>query len=409
MGDVGAVASASSKLEAGLITREEFRHILKVAGSADSSAAMSREKNPFSFNNFASDSDGASPAVACTPPTNGTTKTKDRKIKGERKKVKKKKSVAAADDDVDIFAEPTKPAEPNPFSFKAYDTTSPPADVPRAQQAPPLPSAHVSAPLSRSSSNGPLQPAVTTTNDSDMSSSESDGSDNAGPRLPSAADDDEDSWDSEDNDDSATLPRPKPQGVVTAAAGANIGGGNEGGIIARVKRRVTLLKQQLHAANEELRMSNEQHDMDMEDLRDENRTLRKEVKQLRAAANKAEKKASAASSQLRRRTEDEQKEAAVLEDFTQRVEQNLEQTTKRAVEAEAQVAKLREDLKKYKGMDLSQGAMNQIKSASLQLKTLSQTSEKSLQDLIAGAKTLTYVSEILSCAEKLAEVDSDSG
>jgi hypothetical protein len=44
----------------------------------------------------------------------------------------------------------------------------------------------------------------------------------------------------------------------------------------------------------------------------------------------------------------EQKEAAVLEDFTQRVEQNLEQTTKRAVEAEAQVAKLREDLKKYK-------------------------------------------------------------
>jgi hypothetical protein len=246
----------------------------------------------------------SSPAVACTPPTNGTTKTKDRKIKGERKKVKKKKSVAAADDDVDIFAEPTKPAEPNPFSFKAYDTTSPPADVPRAQQAPPLPSAHVSAPLSRSSSNGPLQPAVTTTNDSDMSSSESDGSDNAGPRLPSAADDDEDSWDSEDNDDSATLPRPKPQGVVTAAAGANIGGGNEGGIIARVKRRVTLLKQQLHAANEELRMSNEQHDMDMEDLRDENRTLRKEVKQLRAAANKAEKKASAASSQLRRRTEE---------------------------------------------------------------------------------------------------------
>jgi hypothetical protein len=38
----------------------------------------------------------------------------------------------------------------------------------------------------------------------------------------------------------------------------------------------------------------------------------------------------------------------VLEDFTQRVEKNLEQTTKRAAAAEAQVAALQAELKRYK-------------------------------------------------------------
>jgi uncharacterized protein with GYD domain len=56
-------------------------------------------------------------------------------------------------------------------------------------------------------------------------------------------------------------------------------------------------------------------------------------------------RASVRASPLPRR---EKKEAAVLEDFTQRVEKNLEQTTKRAAAAEAQVAALQAELKRYK-------------------------------------------------------------
>lgn len=224
-----------------------------------------------------------------------TTKASKRKGKEERR------TQSQAHDDVDIFAEPTK-VEPNPFSFKAYDATTPRTAVP-AQ--PVTAAATTTAP--RRAARGEGRPVVATgdDNDSDMSSSDSDASETAGsPRPPVAqatVSGDEDSWDSEDNDDGGTLPRPKA--VADSPIGVE-GGGGDGSIIARIKRRITLLKQQLAAANEELRMEREQHAMDMEDLRDENKALRKEVKQLRSAASKLEKKASSAESMLKRRTKE---------------------------------------------------------------------------------------------------------
>mmetsp|Transcript_24468 Transcript_24468/g.63784 ORF Transcript_24468/g.63784 Transcript_24468/m.63784 type:complete len:419 (-) Transcript_24468:2364-3620(-) len=412
--DVEAVTAASGKLAAGLITEKEYRHILKVAqkghspdglgGGGGGGSAMSQKDNPFSFNNF---DDSAAAGFAAAP----ADRPKEGKAKrGKGGKGKKKKAAGPSlDDDFDIFAETAPPSEHNPFSFKAYDAD---AEAPRAAE----PAAKPASPAQV----GPLPPmASMAADDSEMSSSDSDDTDDdAGgspqvaappppPKAPSPGADgsDDDSWDSEDNDDGGMLPRPRPAGAAPGGANGGAPAKSDGSVLHRVKRRIMLLKEQLDAKNRELVMAKEQYAMDTEDLREENRSLRKEVKQLRASAAKAEKKASAAASKLKKRAQFEQKEAAVLEDFTVRMEQNLEQTTTRAVAAEAKVADLTEQLERLKAAGVSQGAMSQIKAASRQLKSFSETSEKALKDLMSGAKSLIYVAEILECAEKLAEIE----
>ena len=79
----------------------------------------------------------------------------------------------------------------------------------------------------------------------------------------------------------------------------------------------------------------------------------------------------------------------------------MEQTTARAIAAEAKVVDLTAQLERFKAGGLSQGATKQVKSASHQLSELAKTSRASLEQLLEGAKTLGYVSQILACAEKV--------
>ena len=143
----------------------------------------------------------------------------------------------------------------------------------------------------------------------------------------------------------------------------------------------------------------------------------------------------------------EQQEAEVLEDFTERVQQNLERTTNRALAAEAKVAQLTAQLNQMQvrpccppripaipmrvnppparqpkarwsiifaahpfsffrpqSQNLSQGALGQVQAANRHLETLSKESEAALRKLCEGVQTFNTISQILTSLDKVNEM-----
>ena len=100
-----------------------------------------------------------------------------------------------------------------------------------------------------------------------------------------------------------------------------------------------------------------------------------------------------------------QKEAEVLEDFTARVETNLQNSTARAVAAEQQVAMLQQEnnrlMQELQSNTLQGGAVEQVHAASMHLKRLAEDSEKAIRDLCKGVGTLQHVSDLLRSLDKI--------
>ena len=126
-------------------------------------------------------------------------------------------------------------------------------------------------------------------------------------------------------------PPPKPAAAAAAAAAAPR---TAGSVIERIKRKTALLQGQLEAARRELGMAREEHELEQAELADENEQLRRRLAKAEAARAKADKAQRSAEAKLSRRKQNERQEAEVLEDFTSRMERNLEAALARAPAAQ---------------------------------------------------------------------------
>ncbi|MGH0152431.1 UNVERIFIED_CONTAM: hypothetical protein FKN15_022821 [Acipenser sinensis] len=81
-----------------------------------------------------------------------------------------------------------------------------------------------------------------------------------------------------------------------------------------------------------------------EKVKEENAQLRKQIKELQKISKAQKQKATYLADELQKRTIKEEKEAQALESMVQSVEQNLELMTKRAVKAENNVVKLKQEI-----------------------------------------------------------------
>uniref|UniRef100_A0A8C0IL62 Endosome-associated-trafficking regulator 1 n=1 Tax=Chelonoidis abingdonii TaxID=106734 RepID=A0A8C0IL62_CHEAB len=119
----------------------------------------------------------------------------------------------------------------------------------------------------------------------------------------------------------------------------------------------------------------------------------------------------------------EQKEAQDLEAMVQHVEQNLQLMTKRAVKAENNIIKLKQEnallqvqLKNYKtenealktGQSASLAVVKQNADTALQnLLRVITNSRSSIKQLVSGAETLQVVAELLKSIDRISEISDD--
>ena len=130
-------------------------------------------------------------------------------------------------------------------------------------------------------------------------------------------------------------PAPAPAPVPVSSPTAGNPGAAKPSAIQRIKRRMELMEEQLASTQKQLVLEREEHEMDVAELKEQSATLQLQLQKAVLESKKAGKKAAAAEASLAGRKQSEQKEAKMLEDFTARVEKNLEQTTARANAAEA--------------------------------------------------------------------------
>lgn len=288
-----------------------------------------------------------------------------------------------------------KGEQQNPFGFNAFVANkpgvSPSAPAPQgaaSDESPTVIQQNSQENVQRPSSTHapPPLPSENTSDASSMSDSASSGSD-----LDS---------DSDDGDGGGLPPLPTPAAQDTGSSSKGDGGGS---ILSRLKRRMTLLNQQLVAAKGELAMAKEQNELDTFELREENASLKKQLRKAKSALQMAEKAAAQSEAALARRRDSERKEAEVLEDFTARIQHNLEQSTARAMAAEQKVASLQAEVNRLQGNNLSGGALGQVRQASKHLDELSKDSEAALRKLCEGVKTFKLISDILQSCDRIEE------
>eukprot|EP00039_Didymoeca_costata_P020293 m.340769 g.340769 ORF g.340769 m.340769 type:complete len:398 (-) comp19515_c0_seq1:118-1311(-) len=390
--------------------------------------ASKKEANPFSFSNF------NKTTTTDVPFPEETNTKKEKKKNGKRSAKKPKKTstekLGTAASNPPPGSRIDKDEEENPFAFKNFEksSSSKPASQPSSKPATP-PSKNASPtvpivkesvpvdPLRRSSSTSvplvktsPFLSSSSSDDDDDevgvLGFTKSTGNNNA--RAPvktqhpsvalggSSSSSDSDS----DNEKPVTISKPK----ATEAKP-----GKPASIVERIKKRMALLEEQLTSSKRQIAMEREQHEMDIIELKEQNELLIAQAHKAKSSAKKAEKKAAAAESAYQKLKESEQQEAAVLEDFTERVGQNLERATARANKAEQQVASLSEEVNRLRAQlqnqSLSGSALEQANNASRQLNKLSVDSEKALRDLFKGIGTLQTVSQILASLGKVSPVD----
>eukprot|EP00041_Stephanoeca_diplocostata_P022765 m.545803 g.545803 ORF g.545803 m.545803 type:complete len:121 (+) comp22147_c0_seq46:142-504(+) len=91
------------------------------------------------------------------------------------------------------------------------------------------------------------------------------------------------------------------QGVGNPAGRETAPRAGGGGVVAQIKKRMALMKEQLDASRKEIRMNQEQFDLDLAELQEENARLKKEAKRAKSSAAKADQAARAAERELKRR------------------------------------------------------------------------------------------------------------
>ncbi|KAM9117011.1 LOW QUALITY PROTEIN: endosome-associated-trafficking regulator 1 [Pangshura tecta] len=159
------------------------------------------------------------------------------------------------------------------------------------------------------------------------------------------------------------------------------------------------------------------------ELQEENDRLRSKVNQLHFFSETQTDRVKKLEKKLEENKIKEQKEAWDLEAMVQHVEQNLQLMTKRAVKAENNVIKLKQEnallqvqLKNYEtenealktGQSASLAVVKQNADTALQnLLRVITNSRSSIKQLVSGAESLQVVAELLKSIDRISEISDD--
>ncbi|XP_065504760.1 endosome-associated-trafficking regulator 1 [Caloenas nicobarica] len=157
-----------------------------------------------------------------------------------------------------------------------------------------------------------------------------------------------------------------------------------------------------------------------EQLKEENASLRSKINKLQIFSETQADKMRKLEKKLEENKIKEEKEARDLEAMVQHVEQNLQLMTKRAVKAENNATKLKQEnallqvqLKNYKtenealrsGQSASLAVVKQNAELALQnLLTVITNSRSSIRQLVSGAESLQLVADLLKSIDRISEV-----
>ncbi|XP_064379949.1 endosome-associated-trafficking regulator 1 [Dromaius novaehollandiae] len=160
-----------------------------------------------------------------------------------------------------------------------------------------------------------------------------------------------------------------------------------------------------------------------EELKEENASLRNRINKLQIFSETQADKMRKLERKLEENKIKEEKEAQDLEAMVQHVEQNLQLMTKRAVKAENNATKLKQEnallqvqLKNYKtenealrsGQSASLTIMKQNADIALQnLLTVITNSRSSIKQLVSGAESLQLVADLLKSIDRISEMPED--
>ncbi|KAH9502986.1 hypothetical protein Btru_072529 [Bulinus truncatus] len=157
-------------------------------------------------------------------------------------------------------------------------------------------------------------------------------------------------------------------------------------------------------------------------LEEENAVLRRELSREKQMNNEKSQRLIQLSVDLERQKKKEAEETAVLEKAVLQVEENLVTTTKRAVQAEANVTLLKKENKMLQNQVNSLLLMNEslksgdkglselkerTKYTSEQLMSASAIAEKNINELKAGVDKLKLLSQVLASIDKVSEFQKD--
>ncbi|KAK4811552.1 hypothetical protein QYF61_011701 [Mycteria americana] len=158
-------------------------------------------------------------------------------------------------------------------------------------------------------------------------------------------------------------------------------------------------------------------------LKEENASLRSKINKLQIFSETQADKMRKLEKKLEENKIKEEKEAQDLEAMVQHVEQNLQLMTKRAVKAENNATKLKQEnallqvqLKNYKtenealrsGQSASLAVVKQNADVALQnLLTVITNSRSSIKQLVSGAESLQLVADLLKSIDRISEVSED--
>ncbi|KAM6047132.1 endosome-associated-trafficking regulator 1 [Theristicus caerulescens] len=160
-----------------------------------------------------------------------------------------------------------------------------------------------------------------------------------------------------------------------------------------------------------------------EELKEENASLRSKINKLQIFTETQADKMRKLERKLEENKIKEEKEAQDLEAMVQHVEQNLQLMTKRAVKAENNATKLKQEnallqvqLKNYKtenealrsGQSASLAVVKQNADVALQnLLTVITNSRSSIKQLVSGAESLQLVADLLKSIDRISEMSED--
>ncbi|XP_075415925.1 endosome-associated-trafficking regulator 1 isoform X1 [Tenrec ecaudatus] len=160
-----------------------------------------------------------------------------------------------------------------------------------------------------------------------------------------------------------------------------------------------------------------------EALKEENSKLRRKLNEVQSFSETQTEMVRTLERRLEAKMAKEERDYRDLESVVQQVEQNLELMTKRAVKAENQVVKLKQDLgllqaqistfeQENEALRCGQGAsltvVKQNTDMALQnLRIVMSNAHESIKQLVSGAETLNLVAEILKSIDRISEIKEE--
>ncbi|XP_072520878.1 endosome-associated-trafficking regulator 1 [Salminus brasiliensis] len=166
--------------------------------------------------------------------------------------------------------------------------------------------------------------------------------------------------------------------------------------------------------------STENRIRDQQKLREENSLLRKQIRELIKKSETDSTKIRQLKDELHNRKLQEEREAKALETMVQSVEQNLQLMTKRAVKAENNLSKLKQEVQQLQSqLDTCKCENERLRAgesaalstmrhnahmASEYLNKAARDAETSIKQLLTGREALCLVSQLLGSIDKITEI-----